>query len=307
MGYSSGDFVHLISVVDTAGRPEAWLFDGVMLVIIRSPTGHNFATWLGPPYATGSDWSTYLDTLFAAEGPLARLDSAVALVSRAVGKPARPFAVSLVALYPEPRSGQLEFLGRSYNTVTTDGSAGAVAAYLQFAAARFRRAKLSQLQLDSFYWLHESIWGNEARVVAAVSSTVHGMGKRFLWVPFYVASGVEAWKTFGFDEAWLQPNYFFHPNLSVGRMDSAVTRATGLGMGLEIEFDGRLFTQAPDFGDRLKPYLDALERSPELRVRGVVVYEGSGALPRLSRARDRSHRELYCRLVTVLDDLNPRC
>ena len=307
MRYSVSDFTALIAVMDTAGRPEGWLCDGVMFVVIRDPSGRNFATWLGAPFATGADWERYLDTLFDAGGAVARLDSAVGLVARTVGPPPHPFAASVVTLYPEAKAKTITFFGTPYPVSSTAGRIAVASAYVDSAAARFRTAAVAHLALDGFYWLHESVHGEEEHVVSGVASRVHALGDRFLWVPFFSAWGVDRWRSMGFDEAWLQPNYFFHPELGLSRMDSAVARAMGNGMGLELEMDGRLFTRPADFGGRLTPYLDALDRSPGLARGPIVIYEGSGALPRLSKQRDPAHRQLYCRLVTSLWGPGARC
>jgi hypothetical protein len=97
----------------------------------------------------------------------------------------------------------------------------------------------------------------------------------------------------------LQPNFFFHPDVPVVRFDSAVTRARAAHMGLELEFDRRLFTDTL-FRDRLTPYLATLEKAPDLRNRPIAIYEGGGALIQLARSADAHHRSLYRRLVAVL-------
>lgn len=307
MPYTVANFTSLIAVLDTAGRPEGWLCDGVILVVIRSPSGRNYATWLGEPYATGADWEGYLDTLFVKGGLVSRLDSAVEGITRRVGSPPHPFKISVVTLFPEPKVGMLQFLGKEYDLSKVDDRIAAVSAYVDAAMQRFRLDAPRRLSLDGFYWLHESVHGEEERVVAGVADHVHSVGERFLWVPFFSAWGVDRWKRMGFDEAWLQPNYFFHPELPLSRVDSAAAIASSNDMGLEVEFDGRLFTRAADFAGRLAPYLDVLQRSGTLRTRSVVIYEGSGALPRLSHQRDAVHRALYCQLVRTLGSSQDPC
>jgi Domain of unknown function (DUF4855) len=75
-------------------------------------------------------------------------------------------------------------------------------------------------------------------------------------------------------------------------------------MGLEVEFDGRMFSDSR-FADRLAPYLATLERAPDLRARSIAIYEGAGALVRLSRSNDLRYRALYRRLVAVLGRKTP--
>jgi hypothetical protein len=118
---------------------------------------------------------------------------------------------------------------------------------------------------------------SDAAVVRRVAQAVHARGLRFLWIPYYDAEGWERWHALGFDEAWVQPNYFFNRDVPASRLDSAAARAVRRGMGLEIEFDGRLLA-TPGFGDRLGPYLEVLRRYPQLAARSLAVYDGGGAL-----------------------------
>ena len=70
-------------------------------------------------------------------------------------------------------------------------------------------------------------------------------------------------------------------------------------MGLEVEFDGRLFDD-PEFTDRLEPYLSTLGSNPELRNRSIAIYDGEGALVSLSRSRTSPFPVLYHDLWTTL-------
>jgi hypothetical protein len=164
---------------------------------------------------------------------------------------------------------------------------------------RFGASQRKHVTLTGFYWLYEGIYPVDTALVPRVAREVHSHGLRFLWIPSYGAPGAEQWKAFGFDNAWLQPNYFFHPEVPTTRLDSAVARARAAGMGLEIEFDPRLFGPW-EFKDRLEPYLSALENAPDLRMKPIAIYEGAGALIRLARSRDAWDRALYERLVSVL-------
>jgi len=147
--------------------------------------------------------------------------------------------------------------------------------------------------------LELAIHGAEEKVVPLVAAGVHALGRQFYWVPFYTAWGVDDWRKWGFDKAWIQPNYFFDTAVAATRLPEAVARAERFGMGFEIEFNGKVYTQAP-YASRLDPYLSALSGSPTLLGRDVLVYEGAGALIALSKSGRSSDRELYSRLVRVL-------
>ncbi len=230
---------------------------------------------------------------------MARLDSAVGLLTVAAGERHPPFQVAVMVPYPDPKADTLQFGDSRFDLGTVAGRAAAVKAYIQEALRRFKGRVYPHLALTGFYWLNESIHAPDSALVGEVSAEVHLRRKSLFWIPYYRASGFQLWRSFGFDQAWLQPNYFFHPEVPAVRIDSAFTFARNLGMGVELEFDKRMFRSAA-FSDRLEPYLAALEAAPDLRARSIAIYEGQGALLELARSRDESYRALYNRLVAAL-------
>ena len=217
----------------------------------------------------------------------------------ALGPRAEPFHISLMIPYPDSRSGTLNFGTGRFDLGTTRGRVAAAAAWVAAASERFARAGFHRLRLDGFYWLQETAPSSDAALLPQVAQVVHGRGLRFLWIPYYDSENWTRWRALGFDEAWLQPNYFFNRQVPPTRLDSAVARAEAFAMGLEIEFDGRLYAD-PVFADRLEPYVAALAAHPELRARAVAIYEGGGALATLASSHRASDRLRYEQLVAAL-------
>jgi len=298
--YSVDDFVRLIAEVDTTGTAMKRLCTGVVFLALRTSAGRHFSSLSGPPYAQGKDWEAYVDGLFALGGPVARLDSAVAIVDASVGAIGQPMAVAFMIPYPEPKLDTLRLYGQTYEVGVPDGRVAAAERFAREVANRFQSARFRRLVHNSFYWLYESVHGQDEQIVPRVGDRLHAMSFRFLWIPFFTAWGVDDWRRWGFDEAWLQPNYFFDPRVPQVRLDSAAVRARSRAMGLEIEFDGRVYTQ-PGFYDRLGPYLSILESSLDIRRGSIAIYEGGGALIELSRRKAFRYRALYKRLVDALD------
>jgi len=298
--YSIDDFVHMIAFVDTGGKPSAWLCDGAILLEYHARSGHYMMPWT-PGYvpSDGDDWLTYLDSVLAPGGPVTRLDSAVGLVAAAVGGVARPFALTLMMPYPDPRIDTLRFEGQLFHFRGAKDRVAALDGYATEALKRIRSTRLSGVRLTGFYWINEGITAVDTAVVTGVSASVHRRNLEFVWIPAWGAAGAEKWHAFGFDQASQQPNYFFHWDVPVTRLDSAVARARATGMGLELEFDRRMFGPNWQFWDRLEPYLSALAAAPDLRSKPITIYEAS-ALMQLARSRDAWHRALYERLANVL-------
>ncbi len=297
--YSVTQFLRTITHVDTLGRPQYRVFTGVILLELSAPSGRMLAAWLDGVPANGQDWSAYLDSLFRAGGVLNRLDSAVALARETLGAPPAPFGIAIMIPYPKPSSGRLEFAGRVYRLRNMSGRAAAVQAYARDVERRFGIAQFANLRLDGLYWFREDAPPGDAELIRRTAVAVHAAGLRLLWIPYYLAENWDHWRELGFDAAWLQPNYFFDPAIPVSRIDSAAAYAERSGMGLEVEFDGRVSSN-PVFADRLDPYLGALGRYPGLRARGVAVYEGGGGLVHLAWSRVARDRALYDTLDEAL-------
>src|SRR5436190_10669359 len=288
--YTVDDLLHLTTVVDTAGRPVGPLCDGVILTEFLAVSGRYYMPWTNGQPSTGADWELYTDSVTSRTGPIMRLDSA-----------ATRGRVSFVVMVPYPDTSQHVFVyrGRTYDLLRESERSAVEEAYLNDMRERIGSLSLSHVSFYGFYWLNEGIRPTDSSLVSRVTAAVHRMSLRILWIPSYGAAGASQWRAFGFDDAWLQPNFFFHPDVSAARFDSAGTRARAAHMGLELEFDRRLFNDTL-FRDRLTPYLATFEKAPDLRNRSIAIYEGGGALIQLARSTDPRYRAVYRRLVNVL-------
>jgi hypothetical protein len=267
-------------------------------------SGRYYMPWTNGVPSTGNDWTQYLDSLFAKGGPLARVDSAAGLVAAAVGDSSRRIGLSIMVPYPDPTGDTLRFESHTYSMKSDKDRAAVVEAYLHEVRRRLDGARLAHARFVAFYWLNEGIRAVDTALVPRVAAAVHALGDSIIWIPSFRAAGSLQWRALGFDEAWLQPNYFFDLNIATTRIDSALTMAHDAGMGLEMEFDRRLFSEWR-YADRVEPYIAALENTPELRNRSVSMYEGGGALIRLSGSREPWQRALYARLTQALAPPTP--
>ncbi len=299
--YSVDDYVHLVSVTDTLQRPTSWLATGVIYLEIWASSGHAFFPDYSRQWADGHDWSVYLDTLFAPGAQLDRLDSAVSVVAARAGPLGHPFPVAVMIPYPDTRLDSIRFGAQTYRLggPSPAGRVGLARAWVDSVEARFQARHYHGIALHGMYWEQEQAAAPDREVIPQVATAVHQAGLSLLWIPYYHAVGYDAWRRLGFDEAWYQPNFFFHPEIHPARLDSAMRAADSLAMGIEIEFDPRLFTN-PAYADRLEPYLATLRLHPELRRRSIAIYDGAGALLTLSRSRDARLRALYDDFVAAV-------
>ena len=299
--YAVDDCLRLVAGVDSAGHPTRWLSTGAILLARFPKGGRTFTSWTpaGAVPAIGQDWQDYLDSMVTPNGPLARLDSAVRLTEAALGPLSGGYDVAIMTPYPDPRGDSLRFQDSLYDFHTPEGRAGAVRAFVTELARRFPSGGYRRIRLEGIYWLFEKAPPQDVLTIQAASRAVHAVGLRFVWIPFFNADGATSWHQLGFDEAWLQPNYFFHPEVGPRRLDSAYSIARAAGMGLEIELDKRLMSDTL-FRPRLEPYLQLVEDHPELHQGSLAIYEGSGALIALSRSTTPEDRRSYQRFLQVI-------
>jgi len=296
--YSVSDLMDMVGAVDTADQLLGWLCHGAILLELRAASGRNYYPLPGVA-AHGEDWNAYLDSLFTPGGVLPTLDSAVAIISARRGPVPGGFRVALMIPYPARVSDTVWVGRRPFLLAGPDGRRSVVEAYVGEVERRFGAARLSHLKLFGYYWLNEGILSDDTLLVQLTSAVVHERARRFLWIPSFHAPGSREWRRYGFDFAWLQPNFFFHPEVAVTRLDTALADARAAGMGLEIEFDVRMFNDWR-FSDRLAPYLSLLQSAEDVRAMPITIYEAGGALIHLARSHDPWQRALYARLVAAL-------
>ena len=276
--YGSEQFEHMLY---PAGATHT-ILDGLVTLDLASPQGHSFTSWAnGPPSI--DDYGVYLDSLFSPRSPLTVADS--------IGR-AHADTLLLAVMVPYP-------LGTVRRFPPADSRIAFLANYMALAESLFAARGYGSLRLWGFYWLPEAVTSGDTLIVQRFTSLVHRQGLKALWIPTFLGGSAMDWRGLGFDEACLQPNYFFDPTVQDARLDSAVNRAVSVQMGLEIEFDKRLLTDSV-YRKRLEPYLAALERSPGREVRNLAVYDGAGAMDEIAVSRDSYLLGLYRRLVARL-------
>ena len=300
MPYTRAQLLPYVAAIDSAGRPVRWFSNGAVILALYARSGRTFAPWTRKEPSTGSDWAEYLDCLLGPGGLFDRLDSALTDAEATLPRPSL-YRVGVMIPYPGSSVGMTRFMNSDYDLATAQGRISAIDAYTREVVQRFAARRGTQLTLDGMYWLHEDAYPTDSGLVHAAANVVHRHGLRFLWVPYYgeLAGGWASWRTLGFDEAWLQPNYFFNRNVPSTRLDSAVARVRSAGMGLEIEFDGRLLHD-PAYGDRLLPYLSAITADSALQKGSIALYDGGGALGQLASSRNPLYHALYLLLAQVM-------
>lgn len=279
--YSIEDYRALISGGRFAGEcRNRQLFTGVILLALQSQrSGRWFAEWMPGAkrigVASSEDAFAYLRLLASPEGPLRKLDQA----ARDLGLKA-PLEVAVMV--PHDLTADQAFAPSGISKEQRlQKSISAHGEYIDSLVATVDATRYAHLRLRAVYWLTESIADEDTALVRGVARSAHESGLAVLWIPYFRAQNVGNWAQLGIDVVWLQPNYFFDLSLGPDRIRAAEERAVRNNMGIEVEFDWRLLTDAR-FAGRLGPYLEAISR---MGGGSVAVYDGAGTLGQLLVAR----------------------
>lgn len=300
-----------VAVVDRQGRPTSWLTTGVIVVEFRAPGGAMVGWNPKGPEMIGADWEQLLDSIFEGRGVIARLDTVVGRVTAVLGPRNRPYAVAFVVPYPDVRRGPFNFGGRRFDLSTLAGRLGVVDAYVGELIRRFDAAHYEHLRLTGIYWLNEAIRPEDLTVMPQFARQIQEHHLQLMWNPDFFDFTHKHWQnvwSLGFDRVFLQEDYFIDTTASVARLDSAIALARSQRVGVDVEFDKRLFSRSP-FARRLEPSLTALDSARDLRAGPMMLYEGGGALARLATSSDSNLENLYAHLASTfrVPEMDPEC
>lgn len=260
----------VVAYHDVNGNMTAPMFDGVMFLLngalteaTYSPgaamkmTANSLVQLKDSLYATGDFSDTSIN--------VSALNSAVQKMKdqNVVGSDYK-VKVYFTLYYPEGVTDDYSFGSYSYGDESvSDISSTANKLQLLKLFIKNMEADFSfdNLEIGGYYWYTESVGStDQATVIQGVSEYLDSINRKFLWIPYYDASGLGDWQTNGFDIAIYQPNYAFDLNIQSSRIDIAATIAKKYGMAIEFEMDTLALTDA-----RYRArYFEYLSRAKEL-------------------------------------------
>lgn len=338
--WDAARFAPHVSFTDSTGQ-ERWLFEAFLFLEAQDYTRkRSFA--LGPDgvSATRDSWEGQLDRWLGKGGYVAELDKACVEVARRIGPPARkryvviciPDAVKFLRF--GDKSSPTKYWGKAYGDsldfASPEARIEAYKWYIDEARRRFAALRCKELELAGFYILSEELhasWGeteierlnwqhkNWEEIIPAVADYVHGFNEGLWWVPYHMAPGHKYWKRFGFDMAYMQPNYYWDLK-SPGRhpFHKTIEAVRQYGMGIEIEFEYSCVTEVmqevkagPDGAGKLifheedvtalknmlREYFRQVKDNGLYGTVPIAIYSGSNALTQLATSAITEDVDLY--------------
>lgn len=251
--------------------------------------------------ATKADWERLAQYYFKYGKNIMALDAFVEQASKTLGKPSHPRQV--IMTIPEPIRnlncrdysssttywGELD--GRQLDFSKTADRVAAVRWYIDYVRALFDNAKLKNVELAGFYWLAEHAT-ESTDILDPISKYLHTMNYSFNWIPYFNANGYGRWKSYGFDYAFLQPNYFFNDATPISQLEQACQMASTANMAMEMEFDDNALA-SNGRAYKLRDYMDAFRRYGVWNERPLAYYQGNNTVYSLKVSSKAEDVELY--------------
>ncbi len=300
--------IDYVSYKDRSGESH-WLFDGMLFLEFMDAGGpydnKTFVTgyqYNGEylPSADKSYWERLADYYFKEGVNLDAVESAIRKVSSAVGNP--PSKRKIIIGIPEPITWEYsntssgttaywgELDGRTLDFSVNEDRVAACRWYIDRIRANFASKEYEYIDLVGFYWVAERASYTD-KVMPEIAEYLNSMNYSFNWIPYYNADGSTAWKSYGFNYAYLQPNYFFN-DVDYSRLTNACNTAELYGMGMEMEFDGNALA-SNGRGYKLRDYMKAFRENGVWENSILAYYQGSYALKWLKDSDIREDVDLY--------------
>ena len=332
---------------DKEDRPH-WLFDAFLCIDGRDPVRNlSYSIVNGLFSAVKDSWEDLVEAWLGDDGALKKLDAAIERATAELGAPPTPRYV--VMGIPDPiryqnfqdKNSSTAYWGK-LNGKTLDFSqvSDQVAAcmwYMDRCRERFESLHFKHLELAGFYILSEELpldpaffqsageaygpadtWNwqhkNWEAVVPRLSSYAHSCHEGLWWIPYHLAPGFRVWKELGFDNAFMQPNYYRDHDRISHPLSTTENALVKYRMGMELEFEYSLVASvmadgrsAPDgsgnptfqakdvpmLRERVHAYMQTFKDAGLYGVLPIALYSGTDALHQLATSVDSGDREMY--------------
>lgn len=283
-----------------------WFFDAFLILEFHSgSTGIAYQNGLNGKPANKEEWDTMMRRQLI---PLASIDSAITLGKKTLGEPRLRHKVVMTipaAIKKQTRPfGEID--GREMDFSKDEDRIAAEKWAVKHLKKIFEEANFQNIDLEGIYWVEEGLYTN-GPIMPQVNDWIYRNCLRSYWIPYYPNNEQFAlnWKNYGFDMAYLQPNYFFRRDVPYSRLEKTSEKAKKHGMGLEVEFESqgtsRVSHSDPDsYYDRLVAYLDEYENNGVFDQAGVAWYSGTKGFLDLARSNDPKDHEITDRMARIV-------
>jgi hypothetical protein len=312
--WDEGLLSNYVSYADRNGMSD-WLFDGFLLLEFMDPKTNGGA---GVTYTTGykweneympsagkKEWQYLIDYYCAQSSGAGAIDKAVGTAIKKLGQPKnkRKIVISI----PSPikyeydkagnvTSGKTDYWGElDGKQLDFSKDADRIAAckwYIDETIKAFAARKYENVELCGFYWVAENS-SQTSTILRSLSDYLISRNYSFNWIPYYNAIGYTQWSSYGFTQAYLQPNYFFNASTPASRLDDACKAAIQYKMGMEIEFDNNALVSYDNRGYKLRDYMEYFKKYKVWDDCRLAYYQCGWSVRDLKNSSNEEDKALY--------------
>ena len=317
-----------VTYVDKEGR-EHWLFDGFIFLEFQDTNRPDKALYT---FETGhlrdmgvaagkAQWQELIDYYFTKGNGVEALEDVVKEAEGRLGK--APQKRRIIMVLPDPVIhqhyidttstttywGALD--GRQLDFSKNEDRIAACKWFIDQVRAKFAEGDYEHVDLAGFYWLREIVTRpvdtefsyhltRSDIMLPHIAEYLHSLNYTFNWIPYYGSRGYDVWQTFGFDQVYLQPNYYWKPQ---NDMDTVCDQIDRLGVGMELEFEPTLLNAregSEAFRARFRDYIKYARQRGIYGRQPFAYYHGTNGFYDLSASDDPADRELFDELCQFI-------
>jgi hypothetical protein len=301
--YTKEELKSYVFRYNDSGKFE-WLFDGFLFLEDRTEVdlvekGYAFeqnAYLFQKHRARKQEWMWLLDRTFDPNEGLSALNDLISEFSAIEKPPLRKRKVILSL--PEPLSGQLDWGQLNNKTLDFANDSDRVKAvkwYVDELISRFNIKNFKNLELSGFYWFRTN---DELsfQLMPEIASYIHSKGYKFYWRPSYGRFRGSAWKSYGFDAAYLTPDHLTTSWFKKINVVRACTYASEYSMGLEIDLN-KLVKQYGNYRTKFEDYMNVYKDSNVFDKAAMSYQDGDGIFYEMSKTSNGELNNIYNRIL----------
>lgn len=294
---TEADYLPLVAYLDKDGKILDTFMDGYLFLpdvtFVFHKEGQN-----------AKGWKEYVDYTFYPDRNVDALNKTVGKVKEALNLPDYKASVYYTILYTytgDEAFGELD--GETLVFDNIESRKKAIKWMIDTMVKRHNEGGYNNTEIKGFYWFEELINPSdicEEELIHFAGDYVRSLGYKLFWIPYYIACGYDAWKTYGLDIACMQPNYAFDANVPKSRLYDTAAEAKRLGMSVELEVwkiqeDANGNIDNPDNIERFMNYLRAGAETGFMNT-VKMYYHGSapgGVITNGWKSKNPAYREMY--------------
>ena len=298
--HTAQDLAPYVAYYDKKGNVKDFFFDSYLFL----PCMQYGVSGARMHYDTNNptkavDWESYVNDTFSEGTNVDALEAAFGEAKQKLGDSERKAGVVFTILYPgygEKNFGSLG--GRNLDFSKLDDRKYAVKWIIDEQIKLYNERNYQHLDLIGFYWLEEYLvtYGNKSENTALykyASDYLHSLGLKFIWIPWYHSQGYDQWRELGFDVSCMQPNMFWQTTPTPNRVPSTVKECASLGMGTEMEVDGRALVDN-GYYNRYLDYLEGCMQNGAMDTIKMYYQDGKpGVYYRACHSENEMSRSVY--------------